>query len=113
MTAQQSQRRASIAARLARLSRKCPATGCHIWIGGTSGSTGRGAGYPRMKLDGRTVAAHRVAATLAHGYIHPGQQVDHTCRNRLCVNPDHLEVVSPSENQRRRWAVTKTGGDDT
>lgn len=77
--------------------------GCWIWQGPTSGN-GRGGGYGRMCLDGQTVAVHRVMATLFMGYIPGKKQVDHTCRNRLCVNPDHLEIVTHKENQRRRDA---------
>lgn len=76
---------------------------CWIWQGPTSGS-GRGGGYGRMCLDGQTVAVHRVMATLFMGYIPGKKQVDHKCRNRLCVNPDHLEIVTHKENQRRRDA---------
>lgn len=78
-------------------------TGCWLWQGPTSGN-GRGGGYGRMCLDGQTVAVHRVMATLFMGYIPGKKQVDHVCRNRLCVNPDHLEIVTHKENQRRRDA---------
>ena len=86
-----------------------PDTGCHIWKGATSGN-GRGGGYPRMKLDGRTVAVHRVVAVHQFGFLHPGRQVDHKCRTRLCVNPAHLEPVTHKENMRRRDAA-RAGGD--
>lgn len=75
--------------------------GCHIWTGATSGS-GRGGGYPRMSLDGATVAVHRAAWINENGIIPPRKQIDHTCRNRLCVNPAHLELVTHRENMRRR-----------
>lgn len=76
-------------------------TGCWIWQGPTSGD-GRGGGYARMSLDGQTVCVHRVTYTHHHGYIPSKKQIDHTCRNRLCVNPRHLEMVTHKENQRRR-----------
>jgi len=80
-----------------------PDKGCWIWQGGTSG-TGRGGGYPRMCLDGQTVAVHRVMFTNEHGYIPGKKQIDHKCRNRLCVNPhpDHLEMVTHKQNQKRK-----------
>lgn len=97
-------RRAEIFARIRERVRLCPRSGCWIWTGPDSG-TGRGGGYPRFSLGDRTVAVHRVMATHAFGYIHPKQQVDHRCRNRRCVNPEHLEVVTHRENQRRRDAA--------
>ena len=74
---------------------------CWEWQGPTSGD-GRGGGYPRMKLDGQTVAVHRVMFTLFHGYVPGKKQIDHKCRNRLCVNPFHLEMVTHRQNQKRR-----------
>lgn len=82
-----------------------PLTGCWDWIGPTSGSTGRGKNYPRMNLDGGTVAVHIVMFVVEHGPIPPRKQVDHTCRRRCCVNPDHLEMVTHIQNQRRRAAA--------
>lgn len=76
---------------------------CWLWQGPTSG-TGRGGGYPRMSLDGGTVAVHIVMYILQEGPIPPRKQIDHKCRNRLCVNPSHLEMVTHLVNQRRRDA---------
>ena len=80
---------------------KTEKSGCWVWTGPTSGD-GRGGGYPRMCLNGHTVAVHRVMWTHFNGYIPGKKQIDHTCRNRLCVNPSHLEMVTHKENQRRR-----------
>lgn len=76
-------------------------TPCHIWQGSHSG-TGRGGGYPRMSLDGQTVAVHRVMYVNTYGFVPGKKQIDHLCRNRMCVNPNHLEMVTHKENQRRR-----------
>lgn len=86
-----------------------PETGCWIWTGGTSGSNGRGKDYPRMSLNGRTVAVHIVMWTNEHGYIPGNRELDHQCRNRLCVRPDenHLEMVSHSKNIKRQWKSRK------
>lgn len=48
-----------------------------------------------------TRKAHRIAYLLAHGQIDPGLTIDHLCRNRRCVNPAHLELVSMKENTFR------------
>ncbi|WP_035641592.1 HNH endonuclease signature motif containing protein [Bradyrhizobium sp. ORS 375] len=77
-------------------------TPCHLWTGPTSGSKGRGKDYARMSLDGGTMAVHIVMYVLEHGPIPPRKQLDHRCRARRCVNPDHLEMVTHKENMRRR-----------
>jgi HNH endonuclease len=77
-------------------------TPCLLWTGPTSGTTGRGKDYPRMCVDGGTMAVHIVMYVIEHGPIPPRKQVDHRCRVRKCVNPDHLELVTHKENQRRR-----------
>lgn len=75
--------------------------GCLIWQGGHSGN-GRGGGYGRICIDGATVATHRLVYVHFNGIIPPKKQVDHTCGNRLCCNPNHLELVTHKENQKRR-----------
>ena len=74
---------------------------CHIWTGADSG-TGRGGGYGRMSLNGQTTATHLIAYTHYYGYIPSKRQIDHLCGNRLCCNPQHLELVTHLQNQRRR-----------
>jgi hypothetical protein len=66
---------------------------CWLWTAGQSGS-----GYGRFFYAGRQVQAHRWALESTHGPLPPGLQVDHLCRVRNCVRPDHLEVVSQREN---------------
>lgn len=80
---------------------------CHLWTGPHSGN-GRGGGYGRMCLDGQTVATHLVAFTHYYGYIPSKKQVDHLCNNRLCCNPQHLELVTHLTNQRRRASRSKS-----
>lgn len=75
--------------------------GCWIWQGPDSGK-GRGGGYGRMSLSGCTVATHIVIYTHYFGYIPYGKQIDHLCKNRACCNPNHLEMVTHKQNQRRR-----------
>ncbi len=102
-------RRDTIRARIMARVRIDPETGCWIWTGPTSGSSGRGKDYPRMSLNGRMVATHRVMWTNEHGYIPGNKELDHACRNRLCVRPDegHLELVSHSVNIKRQWKARK------
>lgn len=69
-----------------------PNSGCWLWLLSV-GSHGYG-------QSGRTTA-HRVSHEAFRGPIPEGYEVDHLCRNKLCVNPDHLEAVPPVENQRR------------
>lgn len=61
-------------------------------------------GYARFTFQGHTVAAHRVAYFIENGILEPGLEVDHLCRTLDCVNPAHLEAVTPSKNRARRVA---------
>ena len=97
---------------LERIRARCienPVTGCLEWQGPTSGKKGRGKGYPRMSLDGKTVAVHIVVATHYFGYLPSTKQVDHKCNNRLCVLHAHLQPLTHKQNQRRRRKVNKNG----
>lgn len=51
--------------------------------------------------------AHRYAYELVIGPIPAGLQIDHLCRVRACVNPHHMEPVTPGENTRRAWPARK------
>lgn len=61
-----------------------------------------GSGYGNfMLVKGRAVPAHRFAYEECVGPIPPGMMIDHLCRVRRCVNPEHMEVVTNQENARR------------
>lgn len=58
-------------------------------------------GYGAFQYHGRLTGAHRVSYEWLVGPIPLGLHIDHLCRITLCVNPDHLEVVTSRENGRR------------
>lgn len=70
--------------------------GCWLWLLATDRH-----GYGMMKVEKRSRLAHRVSYEVFVGEIPPGLQLDHLCRTRHCLNPAHLEPVTPGENTRR------------
>lgn len=73
------------------------ATGCHVWLGAAQ-SKGYGSVTDRQ---GGTMLAHRAAWEQANGPIPEGMTVDHICRNKRCVNVEHMELVTAAENTAR------------
>ena len=71
--------------------------GCHEWSGPLQAG-----GYGWFRIGRRVrVLAHRYAYEMARGPIPDGLVIDHLCRNRRCVNPEHMEPVTNMENLRR------------
>ena len=71
-------------------------TPCIIWKKGLTRS-----GYGRVWHHGKHRRAHVLAYEVIHGPVPKGLELDHLCRNRACVNVEHLEAVSHQENMRR------------
>lgn len=70
---------------------------CWLWTGALSTS-----GYGRFRIDGEQVAyAHRIALVWAGIELDDEMVIDHLCRIKQCVNPDHLEQVPQHDNVRR------------
>ena len=73
-------------------------TGCWNWTG-----TLTWGGYGQIARHGVNVTAHRAMWEHLKEPIPRGLVIDHLCLNRRCVNPAHMEVVTYSENNRRRF----------
>lgn len=73
-------------ARLLDKVRVDPESGCWNWTAAVSAT------YGQFWLEGRQWLAHRASYVLHGGEIPDGLQLDHLCRNRICVNPEHLEA---------------------
>lgn len=71
---------------------------CWLWTGSCD-AAGYGQAFSRRR--GTVTKAHRVIWEFCRGPIPAGLELDHLCRVRNCVNPDHLELVTHTENQRR------------
>ncbi len=69
-----------------------PNTGCWFWVGGITGR-----GYGTVWMHGKNRKVHH----LTNGHPGAGMHTDHLCRVRSCVNPEHLEVVTPAVNSSR------------
>lgn len=69
--------------------------GCWLWRGGTS------RGYGTFWNGTTTSKVHRWSYEFHKGKVPKGLELDHLCKTKNCVNPDHLEPVSHLVNMQR------------
>jgi hypothetical protein len=79
-----------------------PNTGCWLWSG-----TATVDGYGVVEVRGKKLYAHRVSYEWFCGPIPERLTIDHLCRVRCCVNPEHLEPVTNVENVKRAAAANR------
>lgn len=82
-----------------------PNSGCWLWLGTLSKGYGRVVRNGKGRRPNASAQAHRLSYIHARGPIGDGLALDHLCRNRCCVNPDHLEPVTIGDNVRRGAGV--------
>ena len=87
-----------LAARISDAVARDAETGCWNWQLALNA-----AGYGIIGVNCRPRLAHRIAYEEFVGSIPNGLELDHLCKNKRCVNPEHLEAVTRSENVRRGW----------
>ena len=81
-----------------------PNSGCWIWLNATGNK-----GYGQIKIRGhKRQSAHRASFSIFCSEPSPTNDIDHRCRNVLCVNPQHLEEVTHKINCQRRNAIRST-----
>ena len=77
------------------------------WISVIKGAKD-GSGYVMARVNNKPTLAHRAMYEQARGPIPEGLWLDHLCRQKRCMRPDHLEPVTPAVNRQRRMGAKLT-----
>lgn len=80
---------------LAKVDKTTSEYGCWFWTANTYNN-----GYSQFQHE----PGHRYSYREFKGEIPDGYEIDHLCMTRICVNPDHLEAVTPTENNLRGYS---------
>ena len=80
--------------------------GCWVWKGSVFKKTN--GEYGQIRINNKVRFAHRVCYELLVSKVADGLELDHLCRNTLCINPKHLEPVTHHENVLRGNRVNRT-----
>src|SRR6266851_2746410 len=78
-----------------RLRVRATATGCWLWQGSKTKS-----GYAEKWCDGKAVRLHREVYRRLVGQIPEGLELDHTCPYKHCINPEHLDLITPAKHRK-------------
>ena len=79
--------------------------GCWLFAGNQKAD-----GYCQIRVDTDRMEVHRWSYIYFRGKIPKGYQIDHLCKVKNCINPCHLEAVTPLENVRRSHGVFNSDG---
>lgn len=83
---------------------------CWLWTGTIKSRYGLYCAWDASRKVKINLPAHRAVWMALRGAIPEGMELDHLCKNPICVNPNHLEPVTRDENQRRSANPSSVNG---